>query len=317
MSVELVYDGKIQEYEPVIPSENGGKPTPVPTPLHGFFVYAESGPAYRAARVRHDVVSRTFENRSGLIQTNETRALTGAPDYRSKVVTSLDRNWAWVDLFQSMIGTFMWGLYVQPGYGFQDTNNDPTDPNAGPFKQQSLTCGGNLLSVCSDVIWTNDGAYVTVAIQDFNKIPNFSLTYENSPHLVTKQVIVGHNSEKETYYIAHQKNGDMTFPMACRVPLAIAVRNIEYLPSLPFETEINGWPVTFDAFCFQGSNTFGKSQGDWFAIEEMVVSGIGSCQYDRRVYVRDWIATCPPPVKGWTRTSQTLFEKILRMLRFL
>src|SRR3990172_2676158 len=309
--LRITRNGVTSEYIPVALPTNGNKPVAVSTPLYGFFVYAESGPAYRPARVRWNAISRTFDNKSGLRQTNATFPMNGAPDYRSKVITQLQNDWRWVEQFRSMIGVFMWGLYVQPGAGFQDTNTDPTDPDVGPFKQQSLTCSGNLLSTCADTIWTNDGAYVTVAIQDFNQEPNPLLTYERAPHMVTKQTLEGHNADKETYRIVHKRNGDMVFPMVCRVPLAIALRNIEYLPVLPFTTTMNGYEMTFDAFCFQGSNTLGQSRGEWYLIEEMVVSGIGACKYDRRVYVRDWIVTCPPPVIGFRRTGQTFWEKVL------
>lgn len=294
-------------------------PIPVPAPTIGWFVYAWDG--QKPARARHDYPSRTFSEKIKLIQTNETVALRpmtdGVPDPRSKEITLLDRRWEWVRKFIDMMTYYIWGQYVQPGFGYQDTNEDHTNPDVGPFKQQSLSCGGNLFNVLSERIWTSLGAHLQIQIQDFYQPVDWTLTYESAPHLVTKQVLVGHNAAKETYYITDQKRGDITWPMVCDKPLAVAESDIEYLPKLPFVTKMNGYDITFVVYCFTGSSTYGMADdGNWYLIEEMVVSGIGSCSYDRRVYVDEWIKTCPPPIKGWTRSEPTLLEKVINFLKF-
>lgn len=289
-------------------------PDPVPSPK-GWIVYAYDG--QRPARVRHDVVSRTFTNPSGLHQTNETIVLhpieDGVVDWRSKVITQLQLRWEWVVKFVESIGPFMWELYIRPGFGFQDTNDEFTDPNVGPFKQQSLTCGGNLLNITGGPIWTPDGEYVQIQSLDFYKPVPFG-DWEELPHLFTKQVLAGHDVDKNTYYIAHQKYGDLTWPMVCRLHLAISVRDIEYLPDLPFSTTMSGIPVVIEAYCFQGSKTFGLIMGQWYLLEEMLVSGSGSCRFDRMVYVDNWVGTCPPPVKGFTKENSTLKEIMIWIL---
>lgn len=277
----------------------------------GWIVYSNDG--QMPARVRHDKVSRTLGDKITLIQTNETVVgrpiIDGEVDWRSKEVTRLDRDWDWVIKFRDMLGELVWGLYVQPGFGFQDTNSKPTDPDVGPFKQQSLTCGGNLVNVIGDPMWTAAGEYRQVQVQSFYSKNYFLSDWNFMPHLFTKQVLVGHNADKETYYIAHQKHGDLTWPWVCDRPLAISSSELEFLPKLPFATMLDGIPVMIDAYCFHGSNTYGRINDRWYLLEEMVVSGIGSCTYDRRVYVKDWVETCPPPVKGWIRTERsTLLE---------
>lgn len=287
------------------------KPTPIPTPLIGFFVY--QGDGQKPGRYRHDKVSRTFINKIGLRQTNETVVLRGFGDWGGKVITQLQLLWAWVDQFVAMIGWLVWGLYVQPGAGFQDTNEDPTDPAVGPFKQQSLSCGGNLFNRIGNSTPTPDGPHIPVQIQDFWAGPDPTLTYEAAPHLVTKQMLVGHDWLKRTYWITHKKNGDIVWPFVCRKGLWVAEKDIEYLPDLPFETTIDGYPLTIIAYCFQGSNTYGlATDGCWYVLEEMLVTGIGSVEFDRRVNCTGWIETSAPTVIGWKRTEYTLLEKALR-----
>lgn len=286
-------------------TQETGLPEPVPYPETGWFVFAYDG--QHPARARHDKIPRTLG--LPISQTNETVVMRpiadGKVDWRSKEITQLDRRWEWVEKFISMMGEYIWGQYKQNGFGFQDT---------GPYKQQSLTCGGNLLNTVGDRLWAKDGAYVQLEILDFFSQPPVE-DWDDAPHLMTKQVLVGNDIQKNPYYIVDQKRGDITWPMVCDRPLAIKLTDIEYLPTLPFYTTMNGVPIVIQAYCFQGSKTFGNVDGEWYLLEEMIVTGAGSCTYDRVVYVSDWIETCPPPIKGWTAQGNSLLDKLRNIIK--
>lgn len=283
-------------------------------PLRGTFTF--DGDGRRFFRAHHDNPSRTHWNPSGLRQTNET--IVGSAfdpatfKLSGKEITRLDFRWSWVNRFIAMMNKYIWGLYVQPGFGFQDTNAKDTDPNVGPFKQQSLSCGGNLHEGLRRFL-TSDGAYWEVAIQDYYAGPGDAITYESAPELVTKQVLTGHSiTSGKDYQIVDQNRGDLVWPWVCDKPVAIAERDLEEIP-LPFDTTYEGRPITIDGYCFSGSTTYGhvkgydKSEG-WIIVEEMEVTGRGNVENDRRVYVTGWIDTAAPPVKGWTKTNATILE---------
>jgi hypothetical protein len=279
-------------------------PAPVPEP-EGTKTFAGDG--RRFARVRGDEEMR--DTGMDLQQTNMTRAMfyikNGVVNF-SKYIIRLDFRRVWVSEFQKDLGLVVWPLYCQQKFGWQDTNDVPTDPEIGPFKQQTIDSGLNLRELVGDPFWTSDGQYVEIAAVDFDSNPDPAISYQLTPHLMNKQVVVGKSAGQPVYYVAHQKHGDLVWKNLHTWPLIHAMRNLEEVPSLPHKTKYMGQDVTIEGYCHQGSKVYGYFNGGWYLIEEMVVSGIGSATYDRRVHVRDWIKTPPPPIRGTTRGKEVL-----------
>lgn len=254
------------------------------------------GPEFegRPARVRHDVVSRT-EGRP-LRMTNETYPYhpvqDGVVDWRSKITFKLAERLAWIERFCEMMGEFVFGQFATPGYGWMDSNYDTNE-----YKFSLIQCGGNLVNVTA----IND-EFALVETQDFYQLPDQDITYQLAPQLNVKQVLVGRSGRQKIYWITDKKRGDVIFPAVSPVQAAIPVKQIEFFPKLPWATWLEGelLPVVVTSYCFVGSNTYGLIKGTWHILEEMLITGNGS-HLDRRVYVDNWIETCPPPIIGWTR----------------
>lgn len=251
------------------------------------------------ARIRHDETSRT-ENLP-LKMTNETFPLrpvaNGVVDPRSKITFKLADRLVWVERFREMMGDFVFGQFATPGYGWMDTNHQEFE-----YKFNLIQCGGNLVNVTSV-----ENGYAFVQTQDFYQTPDPDLTYRNAPHLIIKQVLVGRSAKQKIYWITDKKRGDVTFPSVSPVQAAIPVNQLEFFPKLPFVTWLAGdvIPARITAYRFVGSDTFGLVKGRWRLLEEMQINGNGS-HLDRKVYVDNWMETCPPPVIGWTRGQKEI-----------
>jgi hypothetical protein len=279
-------------------------PEPVPNPAGTKTFW---GDGRRFVRVRGDQEMRATG--MNLQQTNMTTPMfyikSGAVVFAKNVIR-LDFRPIWAQEFRIDLGPVVWPLYCQRKFGWQDGNDDPTDPDVGPFKQQTIDSGLNLRELAGDPFWTRDGQYVEIAAVDFDSNPDPAVNYYLTPHLINKQVVVGESAEQPVYYIAHQKHGDLAWKNLKTWPPIHAMRNLEAFPELPHKTKYAGVDVTIEGYCFQGSKVYGYINGGWYLLEEMVVSGIGSATYDRRVYVADWMKTPPPPIKGFTRGKTEL-----------
>jgi len=268
------------------------KPESFDIPVEGLVV----GPVFEGcpARIRHDVKSRTES--LPLRMTNETFPLRLVEDDivnpYSKITFKLADRPVWVEYFREMMGDFVFGQFAEPGYGWMDTNHDPFE-----YKFSVIQCGGNLVNVATTV-----AGYAFVETQNFYREPNPDFSYRRAPHLNIKQVLVGRSANQKIYWITDKKRGDVIFPAVSPHQAAIPVEHLEFFPKLPWITWLSGeiLPVTITAYCFSGSDTFGLIDDEWHLIEEMQVTGNGS-HLDRKVYVENWIETCPPPVIGWTR----------------
>lgn len=223
----------------------------------------------------------------------------------SKDVLRLDKRYYWVDWFRNWLGDTVWNLYCQPGFGFQDYNDKPTDPINGQFKQQTIDCGCNLRKLKGSPFWTRKGQYQEIEAVSYFSYPNpDEINYKLTPHLITKQTLASVSQVEKVAYISHQKHGDLVWPNLYEHPLVHFSGNLEQFPKLPFETEYLGVPVTIKGLCFQASTVFGLFDDGWRVIEESEISGIGSAFYDRKVYVSNWLKTPPPTIKGWTRDRE-------------
>jgi hypothetical protein len=250
----------------------------------------------RPARILHDKFSRTENENIKLQMTNEIFPYRPVQDQKvnlhSKITFKLSDRREWVDRFREMMGEYMLGKFAEPGYGWMDTNHDIHE-----YKFSLLQCGGNLVNVA-----TIEDGYAYVETQDFYRPPDRNLTYRLAPHLTIKQVLVGNSAKQKIYWITDKKRGDLTFPAVSPVQAAIPVEKLEFFPKLPWETKLikESVAVVITAYWFVGSNTYGLIEDRWQLLDEMIITGNGS-HLDRKVYVENWIETCPPPVIGWTR----------------
>jgi len=251
----------------------------------------------RLARVRHDTVART--EGISLQMTNEVFPCRPVQDGKvnphSKIITKLANRAEWVDRFREMMGKFVLGQFATHGYGWMDTNHDIYE-----YKFGLIQCGGNLVNVTAV-----DSGYAYLQTQDFYQYPDRTLTYKHAPHLVIKQVLVGNSATQKIFWITDKKRGDVIFPAVSPVQAALPVEQLEFFPELPWATWLDGkhLPVVIKAYRFLGSDTYGLIDNTWCLLEEMQITGNGS-HLDRRVYVENWIETCPPPVIGWTRNLE-------------
>jgi len=265
----------------------------------------------RFARVRGDAVMRPTG--ANLRQTNMTYPFSfidadGNVKF-TKYVMRLDKELFWVEEWKIWLGEFMWGKYIEPGFGFQDTNAWPSD---GVYKQQTIDCGLNVRKLVGEPFWTRKGQYVQVeAISYYSANSTPYWNYESTPHLMVKQTIVGTSSEQPVYYITHQKFGDLIWPNLFQQRLVHAMRDLELFPELPFETTYKGVHVTITGYCFQYEKVYGLINGQWYLLEES--SGeTGNAVKDRILYVSDWIETPPNPWRGWTLNKEpTLWERVV------
>jgi len=257
----------------------------------------------RFARVIGDSVMRWTN--ANLKQTNMTYPYSFMKDgqvYFSKYVMRLDKRIYWVnEWWKKLLGIFMWGKYIEPGFGYQDTNSWPSD---GQYKQQTIDCGLNVRKLVGEPFWTRKGQYVEIEAIDYFDSPNPNeINYYLTPHLFVKQTVVGTSTEQPVYYIAHQKFGDLVWPNLKTYSLLHSMNDLELFPELPFETEYMGVPVTIDGYCFQESSVFGRINGKWHILEE--TTGVtGNAVKDRKTYVSNWIKTPPVPIRGWTLNKE-------------
>jgi len=248
----------------------------------------------RPARIRHDAVSRTEKIK--LQMTNEILPYRPVQDEKvnshSKITFNLSDRSEWVERFREMMGEYMLGKFAEPGYGWMDTNHDIYE-----YKFSLLQCGGNLVNVAAI-----KNGYAYVETQDFYRSPNRNLTYRFAPHMTIKQVLVGSSAKQDYFLITDKKRGDLTFPAVSPIQAAIPVEQLEFFPELPWATNLikDSAPVVITAYWFVGSNTYGLIENKWHILDEMPITGNGS-HLDRKVYVKNWIETCPPPVIGWTK----------------
>lgn len=248
-----------------------------------------------------------------LAQTNMVQPIfylkDGDPVF-AKDVIRLDKRKYWVDdWFKNWLGDFMWGKYCQPSFGWQDTNNKPTDPITGEFKQQTIDSGCNLRKTICTPFWTRKGQFIQIEAVDYLSRPDQEkVNYKLTPHLITKQAIASVSQVEKVAYITHQKHGDLVWPNLFTHSPILPISTLEFFPKLPFETKYLGETVTLTGFCFQASKVFGLFPDGWRAIEESVISGIGSAYYDRKVYVDKWLVTPPPTIKGFTQEKNSKFD---------
>ena len=228
----------------------------------------------------------------------------------SKDVMRLDRRMYWIDEFwKSWLGPVIWPRYCQPGAGYQDTNEKNTNPDVGPFKQQTIDDGCNLHRLVGNPFWTRLGQFQQIEAVDYFSHPDTSeLNYRLTPHLVHKNTLASISEVEDVAYITHQKNGDEVWPNLFEHPLIHSTANLETFPKLPFHTRYLGESVDLTGFCFQASTVYGLFPDGWRVIEDVNISGIGSAYYDRNVMVSNWLATPPPTIKGWTLGRDERFD---------
>lgn len=228
----------------------------------------------------------------------------------AKDVIRLDKRPYWVqDWFVPRLGFGMWSKYCQPSFGFEDGNTKPTDPISGEFKQQTIDCGCNLHRLIGNPFWTRKGMFWKIAAIDYYSHPNpDEINYYLTPEYITKQTLASISQNEDVAYITHQKHGDLVWPKLSRYQLMMPDLVLERFPRTPFKTEYLGAPATILGYCFQASKVYGLFSDGWRVIEESLITGIGSAYYDRRVYVKDWVKTPPPTIKGFTQFKDTKFD---------
>lgn len=334
--INIKYKGVEYPIEFSVPS----LPNPVNCP-DGFIVGQEHNG--RLARGRHDPVPRKPGHQTNEIEVLRPILDNGSGvDLRSKITFRITNKttgtfiralflsgfkkqafalarsiYPWVDEFYRLNGPWVTERLFSEGVGWFDTG----------FPAFSLlSTGGNLHEILVD--GDNFAGWVAVNYQKFQDDPK-QLDYFKSPQDVIKQTLV--TGQTETRIIIDKGPlggyGDTYLPkVAPEQPYHSTWdrdnhNGLEFIPPLPFETKLyreaiepdkaqKGVPVTVEKYCFWGSNTYGLVNGLWYTLEEMLVIGDyeadpsrGGTQDDRRVYVDDWLVTCPPPVIGWTRQS--------------
>lgn len=223
----------------------------------------------------------------------------------------------WWDWLEILMGTEVREKFQRDGYGFMDN---------GPDKLYALPCGGNLVHEYGTHFQHQQWSLITS--QDFNNTPNFSLTYENSPHLFIKQYLVFDTPSIPIGWTVDKGiiggNGDVVFPLVTTTECALESDKIDFYPKPPItltiyessvlvddipvdKSNLGRITVTVDELYFSGSNTYGKVGNDYYLLEEMLVRGdptrpgeYGTWK-DRRVYAEPWNYPSPPAVIGWTR----------------
>lgn len=221
----------------------------------------------------------------------------------SKDIIRLDKRKYWVDdVYRPWMGDLMWGLYCQPKFWRQDTNDTNTNPVTGIFKEQTIDTGCNLHHLVGEPFWTKQGLYQQVeGVDYFSHIDISKINYKLRPDLVEKQTLASKSANEPVAYITHQTNGDLVVPKIQQHPLIMPNGVLERFPQLPFTTTYMGTQVTLEAFCFQASTVFGLFPDGWRVIETSHITGIGSAFFDREVMVGEWLETPPPTIKGYTR----------------
>lgn len=228
----------------------------------------------------------------------------------AKDIIRLDKRMYWVnDWWKEWLGPVVWPLYCQPSFGFEDTNEPDTDPDIGPFKQQTIDCGCNLHKLLDEPFWTRNGMYWRVeGVNYFSRPDPNKINYKLTPHLITKQSLASISQVETVAYITHQLHGDLVWPKLYEHSLIMSDGQLERFPAIPFHTTYLGVGVSILGYCFQGSTVYGLFPDGWRVIEYSVISGLGSAYYDRRILVDKWMKTPPPTIKGWTRGIEEKFD---------
>ena len=255
------------------------------------------------ARVRHEYPSRAPS--VGLKMTNET--YPHRPDWdgdgprnpRDDDKMTVLLNSAWINYMREIMGQYVYDReFNVHEYGFMDT---------GLHKLQALSCGGNLVKVTG-----LNGIWAYIAHQRFEDGPNREYTFLRYPWLNTMQVLSGVGQDKPIYYICDKGRGTVWFPIISKsvngvhVQLAQPREQLEYFPTLPFDTKWHGEPITVTKYSFYGTDVYGLVNGQWRILEQMNISGHGSVLLDRVIHVtpETWIQTPGVPNIGWREFDQ-------------
>lgn len=309
-SIRIMSDGSIEVIEAAPPSPGLRQ---VPAPQFGTF----GGRGHELVRIIHDNLNPQWGFRSRTLQPEETHRSTNEMlvphrwylrsdgewrvDQYSKIQFWPEDNLDWLLYFKSNMTPWQWDWFCTPGKGWRDSggggSNYPADLNIYSF----VVPGGNLLRTAGT--WKN---WTLFGAQDTNEAPKW-YTYDERPDMVYKQGLVANWGNKENTPDSWQvdKNvGDLCVPNACpRGIAAILTSETRPVQDVPWSTTSNGVPVTFDELCFQGSNTLGRSDGNWYVVEEMEITGDGAWTDLRRYTDTPVCPVWPIPVKGSRRKS--------------
>lgn len=323
MSLELVYPGVSQEYKLAEPTVE--PPQPVPYPI-GWHVFMHDG--QRPFFVKHDEVytrtksllgrllewlEKTFRITVAVLRwlkyTNETFPLVaydpvGGIEPNGKVIVKLEKYRDWIYEMERTLGKRTLGLFVQPGYGFCDTDAGDTNPYKDDVHLGVIDCGGNRRNGLGQVTKSGN-KYEITETQSFWAGPNPERNYDTHPQLMEKQVDVGDVGNGIFWRTA---DADVIWPFVSDRPVAHKVINIAYYPQLPIVAKLDGYAVEISEYCFQGSKTFvfvtdGLPSG-WYLAETMGDGHpVGTPGNDkdlvRHIEHPDWPKGCPPPIAGW------------------
>lgn len=271
---------------------------PVFNPAYGVTLHI--GDSHRFARLRHDAISRTHYNKSGLRETGETVVIRpvvgGQVDNRSKIVVKLADRPAWINYgFKRTLGEFMWGIIRIPGRGYFDTNDGTSEAYT------VLRNGGGLVRV-TEIL----GTYAIIEYQNFYNPPDATITAWNRPDIVTVHGLVGHSTERD-YWKRHPVYGHLEWPFVSNRQTAVPLNALEFFPELPHLGTLHGQPVLIEAYGFTGPRVFGLIEDQWRLLEEMLIVDhipgwprAGS-DADHRVYIKPWIGTRGKAWCNWTR----------------
>lgn len=260
-------------------------------------------PGERYARIKHDwhtrfntempYYPRVFPDLA-LYVTNEIYPLrpvvNDTVDGRGKITMPLVGT-EWEDVFRYFMTDYIFSWFRTDGKGWMDTGDN--------VNYSALPCSGQLLKINSQI-----GAYSLPSWIDYqNPQAAYKLSYENDPHLMIKQVLIGvSKTDHDKWYAIVDKigfaPGDLVWPLVCDQRPAIETEFLEFFPELPYESSLG----TVEKWLFHGSNTDGLINGEWVPLEWMNISGNGN--QDDWGYIPDWpMYTCPAPVIGWSRTE--------------
>jgi hypothetical protein len=315
------------------PTEPQEKPLPLLKQPAGWLVTIGDG--QKPLFVKHDVVYN--RGHSGLLArvvnaiarllgavepfmlkyTNETvtalpYSLQTGVQLRSKVIVKLEKMRAWVYEFERHMGKRVLGLFVQPGFGFCDTDAPNTDPYRDNVHVGVIDCGGNRRNGLGTV-YKNNVKYEIIQTQKFQAGPNTKISYKTHPHLMEKQVDVG--DVGNGIFWRTSSVGDCIWPWVSDRPVCHHHGNITFYPALPFDAKIDGYYVRVTKYVFSGSSTFIYNSNDgelpkgWYLAEEIVVPpgrvepyGGSDKDYVRHIQAAGWPVGCTPPIAGWRKS---------------
>jgi hypothetical protein len=327
MSLELVYPGVSQQYEQVDEPEPPDLPQPVEEPA-GWHVRAGDG--QRPFKVKHDEVytrSQGFWRDllaiffANLKYTNEIFTFQAYDAFdgviAGKVIVKLEKFREWVNEFKRHLGERVLWLFVQPRYGWCDTDAPDTNPYVDDVHFLVATCGGNRHNGLGTVT-KHGNKYERVECQRFWDGPNPDCSYELTPHLMIKQVDVGDVGNGIFWRTAG--GGDaVVFPLVSDKDICIPYPNIAFYPFPEFDALLDGYLVHVVEYVYQGSKTFvritaGVLPAGWYLAETMGDGHPVGVPGNDRDYVchishPDWPKGCCPPVAGWRQELYMLAKE--------